>query len=437
MADILCPIAEFAVILPGVLLAYLPMKQYLRMKPKKLIAIVAPLMIVLCIIGGSLCYFLEIETPWIIFPVLLVASVIYYHTLNVTCLKSICVVLSVLGIFSYICSIARAIDAMLCPDNTSPWFCLGAALIYNLMCWIFVILLWYPSTHAASELLEDEEIAQAWYIFWILPAVFIILNLFMIPIKPGILYQGRIMQGYIVISLVLLAILLLFYVLFYLIAKGLENNNRLKQENQFLSMQQAQYDNLQLTIEETRHARHDLRHHFSVLSGLAERKEWEKLETYLAQAQKSIPSSELNLCDNPAVDGVAGYYSMLYKKNNIPFSIELDLPHDLPVSEIDMCLVLSNLLENALEASLHTEISKRHIMVQAYLHSDHIVLLSVENAFDNTIKEKNGVFQSSKRHGDGVGIQSVRRIAEKNKGYSRFTYNDGIFTANIMLRAQS
>lgn len=435
MADILCPIIEFLIILPGVLLAYLPMKQYFRMKPKKLIAVVLPLMITLCIIGGSLCRFFQIETIWIIFPILLVASIIYHYTLNVTHFKSVCVILSVLGIFSYICSIARAIDAVLCPNNASPWFCLGTALIYNLMCWIFVILLWYPATHAASELLEDEEIAQTWYVFWILPAVFIILNLFMIPIKPGILYQGRIMQGYIVISLVLLAILLLFYVLFYLVAKGLEKNNRLKQENQFLSMQQARYDNLRLTIEETRHARHDLRHHFSVLSGLAERKEWEKLESYLKQAQKSIPNTELSLCDNLAVDGVVSYYSMLYKKNCIPFSVEFDLPQDLPVSETDICLVLSNLLENALEASLHTEISKRHIMVQTYLHSEHIVLLTVENTFDNTIKEKNGIFQSSKRYGDGIGIQSVRRIAEKNGGYSRFTYKHGVFTANVMLRA--
>lgn len=81
---------------------------------------------------------------------------------------------------------------------------------------------------------------------------------------------------------------------------------------------------------------------------------------------------------------------------------------------------MSNLLENALEASLKTAPANRRIKVQAHLHSDYMVLLTVENAFEGMIHKKDGVFQSSKRRGEGVGIQSVRHIAEKNGGYSRF-----------------
>ncbi|MFQ9801517.1 MAG: GHKL domain-containing protein [Clostridia bacterium] len=75
--------------------------------------------------------------------------------------------------------------------------------------------------------------------------------------------------------------------------------------------------------------------------------------------------------------------------------------------------MLSNLLENALEASLNTDSSRQQIKIQAYLHSGCMILLTVENAFDRCVKEKNGVFQSSKRKGEGTGIQSIRRIAEK------------------------
>ena len=122
-----------------------------------------------------------------------------------------------------------------------------------------------------------------------------------------------------------------------------------------MSMQQSQYERLCKAIEETRQARHDMRHHFSVLSALAERKEWEELKDYLGNAWESIPNVELNLCDNQAVDGVAGHFCLRFKENQIPFSIDIDLPRKLPVSEIDMCLIMSNLLENALEASLRTE----------------------------------------------------------------------------------
>ena len=99
-----------------------------------------------------------------------------------------------------------------------------------------------------------------------------------------------------------------------------------------------------------------------------------------------------------------------------------------------MCLVLSNLLENALEASLKTSAAKRSINISAYLHSPHLLLIQVTNPFDGEIHEKNHVFQSSKRHGNGVGIQSVRRIAEKNGGASTFTYDSNVFSAQIMLR---
>lgn len=434
MSDIFRPIIELAVILPGIFLAYLPMKRHLRIGKGKLLLLWIPIILLLCVIGGGLCWFLQIKTIWVTVPVFFLTGIVYCNTLKITLWKSISVILAVYGVFSCIGSISRVIDYILCPNNEVSWFCLSAGLIYNLLCWLSVVLVWYPATHAARDLLENDIIAQTWYVFWILPSVFIALNIYITPINLKILYQGRLMKIYIVISLILLVLLLTFYAMFYLMAKSLNKNNRLRQENQFLSMQQTQYKTLKSAIEETRQARHDIRHHFSTLTALANRKEWQEIEIYLAMVQESIPSAELNLCDNPAVDGVAGHYCMRYKENAIPFSIKFDLPYRLPISEMDMCLVLSNLLENALEASLRTDKVNRYIKVQAYLYSSNVILLTVENAFYGTINEKNGIFQSSKRRGDGVGIQSVRRIAEKNGGYCRFSTENGAFCANVMLR---
>ena len=108
----------------------------------------------------------------------------------------------------------------------------------------------------------------------------------------------------------------------------------------------------------------------------------------------------------------------------------------ISIDQIDMCLVLSNLLENALEASLKAKPFNRRIHAEVYLHHKHLLLIQVENTFEGKIQEKNHIFQSSKRPGNGVGIQSVRHIAEKNGGDSSFTYENGVFTAKIMLRIQ-
>ncbi len=305
-----------------------------------------------------------------------------------------------------------------------------------MLCWVFTGIAWWPATHGVRELLEDDALAYTWYVFWILPLLFIGLNLFMIPVYPKLLYQGRMMQGYIVISLSLLVLLLILYAMFYFTATSLNKKSQLQQVNQFLSMQQARYDSLRASIAEARDARHDMRHHLNALQSLAAQNQWESLKKYLSDVRESIPSAGLELCDNPAVDSVASHYSLLCRKQGIPFSFELDLPRELPVPEIDLCLVLSNLLENALEASQRTDPARRQIKARAYRPSGHMILLTVENAFDGEIKEKDGVFQSSKRIGEGIGIHSVRRIADKNGGYSRFSYERGVFCANVMLRAE-
>ena len=282
--------------------------------------------------------------------------------------------------------------------------------------------------------LENENFAQTWYVFWILPIVFIALNLFMVPQHRETLYTHRVLQGYIVISLVLLALLALFYAMFLFMANSLNHNAYLQQENYFLSMQQARYENLHASIEEARHARHDLRHHFNRLLAMAEIGNLEEIKEYLSEATDRIPTLDMHFCENRAADSVIGYYCALAEQENIPFCAKADIPAQIPIDEMDMCLILSNLLENALDASMRTAKARQQIQMEAYMHSGHLLLIQVRNTFDREVCEKNDVFQSSKRKGDGVGIQSVRRICEKNGGANTFAYDNGVFTAKVMLR---
>ena len=311
---------------------------------------------------------------------------------------------------------------------------MNTAILYIILCWLFVLIVWYPATHGVSRLLDDENLAQTWYVFWILPITFTLINLFIVPWNTANTLEDKSIQIYIVVSTALFILLLIFYALLYFIAKSLNHNNRLIQENQFLNMRQAQYDTIKVAIEETRQARHDMRHHFAVLNALAEQKDWKKLEDYLSSASQSIPDTELQLCKNGAVNGIVGHYYARCKNNDITLNHRLDLPENLPVIETDICLVIANLLENALEASLKSGKTKKQISITAYLHSDNIIILSVENDYNGEINEKGGIFSSSKRNGYGIGTQSVRRIAEKNGGYCKFTYNSGTFRADVMLR---
>ena len=437
MKDMLRPILELTVVLPGLLLAYFPVKSYLKQSPGKLAVWLLPLLLGLCLGGGLLCYHFCVSTVFSLVFIAAVTSVLYIKTLRISLWKSGTIALSVCAVFACLNSLSRAVSAaivlrMQLPLN-EPWFCFGACVFYHAICWLVTIAAYHPSTHAVRMMVEDDNFAHTWYVFWVLPLVFIALNLFMIPKYADTLYTGRVLQVYFVISIALLFLMLFFNAIFLLMAISINRNVRLQHENQLLSMQQQRYESLKAAIEETRQARHDLRHQLCQLAALAEEGNLEKIKAYLSGAVSRIPSLELHFCENRAADGVVGYYCALAKREQIPFSVQLDLPECLPVDEINLCLVLSNLLENALEASLRTAPARRRIELTAYLHGNSLALIQVENTYDGVIREKDGVFQSSKRKGEGVGIQSVRHIAEKSGGVSTVTYQDGLFCAKVML----
>ena len=437
MKDILRPILELTVVFPGLLLAYFPVRSYLKRSPKRLAAWAVPLLLGLCLGGGLLCYRFGCPTALPLLLITLAAIFLYFKTLRISLWKSGTIALTVCAVFACLNSLSRAIGTaitlrqQLPPEG--PWFCFAACIFYNAVCWLITAAAYYPATHAVRTMVEDDHFAQTWYVFWVLPVVFILLNLFMIPRYPTTLQTGRVLQVYIGMSIALLFLMLFFNAIFLLMAISINRNVRLQQENQFLSMQQQRYENLKAAIEETRQARHDLRHQLCQLSALAEEGDLEKIKTYLASAVSRIPSLEMHFCENQAADSVVGHYCALAKRENIPYSVQIDLPERLPVDEVELCLVLSNLLENALEASLRTAPARRKIKLTAYLHGGSLALIQVENTYDGVIREKDGVFQSSKRKEDGVGLQSVRHIAEKSGGVSTVTYQDGLFCAKVML----
>lgn len=438
MTDILPPILELSVVLPGMLLAYFPVKSYLRQPAKGLIPWLLPLMLGLCLGGGLLCRYVHAPTWPALCCITGIAIFLYIMTLRISLWKSGTIALSVCAVFACVKSLSRALNAAILlpvqPAQAAPWLCLEACLAYQGICWLITVIAYYPATHAVRTMVEDDNFAQTWYMFWILPLVFITLTVFMIPRYQTTLYTGRVLQGYIVLNIALLILLFWFYAIFLMMATSLNRNARLQQENKLLSMQQQRYENLKAAIEEARQARHDMRHHLNRLSALAETGDMERLKAYLAQAGSRIPGLDMRFCENRAADSVLGYYCALAKREDIPFCAQADLPQILPVDEIDMCLVLSNLLENALEASLRTASARRQIRLTAYLHGERLLLIEVQNAFDGEITEKDGIFRSSKRNGNGIGIQSVRHIAEKTGGASTFTCQEGMFRAKVMLR---
>ena len=298
MKDLLRPILELTVVFPGLLLAYFPVRSYLKQPPARLAAWAVPLLFGLCLGGGLLCYCFNSPTALPLLVITLAASLLYVKTLQTSLWKSGTIALAVCAVFACLNSLSRAIGTaitlrqQLPPDK--PWFCFAACIFYNAVCWLITAAAYYPATHAVRMMVEDDNFAQTWYAFWVLPLVFILLNLFMIPRYPTTLQTGRVLQVYIVMSIALLFLMLFFNAIFLLMAISINRNARLQQENQFLSMQQQRYESLKAAIEEARQARHDMRHQMNQLSALAEAGDLDGLKAYLAKTVSRIPELDMS-----------------------------------------------------------------------------------------------------------------------------------------------
>ena len=440
MTDILRPVLELFVIIPGILLAYLPVKNYLRQTPLKLTAWLLPLLLGICILGGAVCCALQIPTRWFLFPLLPVIMLIYHKTLKISVWKSVSIFLAVFAVFTCVKSLSRAVNALITADlhitENELWFHTSAGIFYNVICLLFVLAAWYPACHCVQTMVTDENFAQTWYVFWILPVIFIGVNLFMIPKYRDTLYTGRVLQCYIVLSLVLLIILLLFYVMFLMMAVSLNRNARLQQENHFLSLQQERYENLCMAIEEARQARHDIRHHFVRLSTLAEQGDIEKIKEYLSAATGKISDYNLHFCENQAVDSVFGYYSTIAERENIPFHALVSLPADLSIDEINLCLVFSNLLDNAIKYS-HEEV-KIDIICES--EKGFCKIKVCDNGLGIPLKDQSLIFNRFERSaavgrsgrggaaGFGLGLNYVQQVMLAHGGRVEVESEEGCFS---------
>ena len=216
------------------------------------------------------------------------------------------------------------------------------------------------------------------------------------------------------------------------------NNRRLMAENHALSLQSIQYENLRKRIDETRQARHDLRHHIMLLKSIRDNRDFDALDQLLRGYPDLFELDRpLLYCANEMVNAIVAHFGDKALENGIRYNVKLDVPEDVFPEKSDLAVLFGNLLENAVEACLHVE-KDRYISVSGGVAHDkgspESLTLVIKNSCSAApLVGENGSFLSTKHNGDGIGIVSVRSIAERYSGAASFTNQDGVFTASVVL----
>lgn len=243
-----------------------------------------------------------------------------------------------------------------------------------------------------------------------------------------------------------IGVLIFILIVSLLCGKFIRNTLELRSKNRQLAYELSLSDK-QLEAQKSRYAllsemasvlrkqRHDLRHQLAVIQSFNNNGEQDKLDAYLQELLANVPSSEVQqLCDNEVVNAVAYYYYDLAKKQGIEdISIQLSIPADTgQILASDLCVVVGNLLENAIAACASLPKGQAFIQMRSRQRFD-ILALTLDNSFAAVEPAGDGLFRSTKP-GGGTGLTSIRSIAEKYQGGAQFEVKDGLFCSSIYMR---
>jgi len=178
--------------------------------------------------------------------------------------------------------------------------------------------------------------------------------------------------------------------------------------------------------------RHDMRHHFAILQSMASEGNIKKIKSYLNTVQSDVDAiTPIRFCENETVNIILSTFSIKSKQTGVKMTVDAKLPGSIPLSDTELCSLLSNGLENAISAASCLEPECRNISVKAMVHKSNLLIL-IENPYTGTVAMKNGIPQAS-LEGHGYGTHSISAIADAHGGQAIFSAEDGLFTLKIML----
>lgn len=363
------------------------------------------------------------------------AAAIFRAVIRGSSFEGIFIVLVVLNLYANIITIAKLIAKMadwsIPPLIARAVIAAGILIIYLPLLWILMFKLYKP-------IIDTQIEFSGWRFIWIVPAltyiifyVKIIRDYWNEPVQPT--------AGDVVFNILWsLSSYIFFCVLLLLLIQTSERNMALEQTRLVtvqLKMQEEQYEQLLNNIEESARVRHDWRHHLLTINGLAKEQKMNELNEYLAKLMPvCLNEGELPVCEKHVVNIILQHYSAMAKAEGIDINISADIPRSLDIPDIDFCIIFGNLLENAIEACISQEGDHRFINIKTAV-KEKILVIMIRNTYEKELIVKNNIYYSTKHEGAGIGLPSVRRVVEKNKGYMQLKHDNGYFSVDIILNA--
>ena len=194
------------------------------------------------------------------------------------------------------------------------------------------------------------------------------------------------------------------------------------------------YAEVENMYRQTRGWRHDYRNHIQVLKSYLAMGDIEAASHYLDALDADLNTVDLAMkTGNKMTDIILNSKISLARSKNIQVVADAHVPVELSTAEIDLCIIIGNLFDNAIEACM--ALPKEERMIRVYMEMKNTLLyISLTNSTALKKQKKvNGRFFSSKGEGHGYGLVRIDTIIDRYQGYISRNSEDGAFTTEVLL----
>jgi hypothetical protein len=206
--------------------------------------------------------------------------------------------------------------------------------------------------------------------------------------------------------------------------------------------QRSPFETLNLEVNQPKTLRHDMRHHIAAMDEYLQSRQYDKLGEYMTEYRYALAGGELpEYCPIDVINILTRHFHAAARRSGIHLEIRCDLtaseePGRTAMSNIDLCCLYSNIMENALEACLRISAGKRAVRAAIIRLAPDILDIRVLNTAAG-VWQAGGRFLSSKQKGRSYGLSSIEAIAAKYEGKAEFRWNAERmeFDSHITVRA--
>ena len=424
---------SYCIILPSMVLCYLPMGNQLRISVGKLVT----LFLGIFTVCAGLCSYATVlwgfDPNLLFYCVIILFFLLYCSSVRTNTSQCLCIFISVCSFMGYISNAAQVINCLTHPEIQGSSVNISSSLSVLGLGSLAVASLAYTLTHHGAKLVNQFQNRRIWNCMSLLMFGFLTLSISTQPLEFSYLRSGF-YPYYCATQLVLFVLQLALFVFFYQTVITMQALEAERQQVRLFRMQERQFADQQRYLAETSRMRHDFRHTILALKGMADAGKSQELSDYLDQYIHDFPVNEsVNYTGSLCVNATLNYVASACRTEHIQMYWRISLPDPCPIAEMDLCTILGNMLENAIRACETVPETDRQIHLTITTMDEPNLYIVQSNSFDGKVRMRGGRYLTNLPGGTGLGLESIQATAEKYHGTARFHHEGKIFSTDIRI----